>query len=131
MNFGATSPLTRTLVEDYSNSNSFRVGVDHHYRSGWAARAGFSYAQSPAPDETVTPLLPDMDRYNFALGAGIPLGRNFVLDAAYLRVETQGRRGRTSERPETLSAAETVRTLNNGWFALNANIFSASLKLQF
>jgi long-chain fatty acid transport protein len=128
VNFGATSPLTRTLFEDYDNSSSFRLGAEHKYRSGLAARAGFSYAQTPAPDETVTPLLPDMDRYNLALGVGIPLGSALVLDASYLRVETEGRRGRSGERA---SRAETAAQLNNGWYALNANIFSASLKLQF
>ena len=76
----------------------------------------------------MTPLLPDMDRYNFSVGLGLPLGDRFALDASYLRVETEGRRGRTSERA---ARTETAAQLNNGWYALNANIFSASLKLQF
>jgi long-chain fatty acid transport protein len=153
---GAPSPLTRVLIEEYEDVSAYRVGLEHRFgggtgagetlangathsgrgggnerRAGIAVRLGFSYAESPAPDQTVTPLLPDMDRYNFAGGLGVPLGRSLVLDVAYLRVETRGRRGRTSERPETLTPAETVQRLNDGWFALNANVFSLGLKARF
>ena len=128
VNFGASSPLTRVLREDYVNSHSWRLGAEHRYRSGLAARLGGSYATSPAPDVTVTPLLPDMDRYNFNAGVALPLGARFVVDAGYLRVETKGRRGRTGERVDESLSAERI---NNGWYALNANIFSLSLKARF
>jgi len=144
VNFGTGSPLTRTLIEDYTNSNSVRVGFEHRFgattmaakmknatppaQNGVALRLGFAYAGTPAPDVTVTPLLPDMNRYNFTGGLGIPLGDVFALDASYLRVETEGRRGRVIERT---SESQTAGSLNGGWYALNANIFSASLKVRF
>jgi long-chain fatty acid transport protein len=138
VDFGSTSPLTRTLFEDYKNSSAFRFGAEHRFgevmgakgmaHPGIAARLGFAYTMTPAPDVTVTPLLPDMNRYNFSGGLGIPLGNVVTLDAAYLRVETQGRRGRIVERTQ---ASQTAAQLNSGWYALNANVFSASLKLQF
>jgi long-chain fatty acid transport protein len=129
----------RRIIEEYENSSSVRAGLEHRFGGsaaggaldGVAGRLGFSYAQSPAPEQTVTPLLPDMDRWNFAGGLGIPLGGRFALDAAYLRVETKGRRGRLSERPEGLGVSQTVQTLNAGVFNLNANIFSLSLKANF
>jgi long-chain fatty acid transport protein len=124
---GGASPPSRTLIEDYGNSSSYRVGAEHRFGGGVAGRAGFSYATSPAPDETVTPLLPDMDRYVFNVGAGFPIGARYALDAAYLRVETEGRRGRTGER----TAAQTAEQVNNGFYALSANIFSLSLKARF
>jgi long-subunit fatty acid transport protein len=68
-----------------------------------------------------------MDRYTFHVGAGIPIGERYALDAAYLRVETEGRRGRTGER----TAGQTAEQVNNGFYALNANIFSLSLKARF
>ncbi|MGZ8456893.1 MAG: OmpP1/FadL family transporter [Gemmatirosa sp.] len=120
--------LSRTLIEDYEDSHSFRAGLEHRFGGGVAGRAGFSYATTPAPDVTVTPLLPDMDRYNFNVGLGLPLGERFALDAGYLRVETEGRRGRTGERA---SRSESAESLNNGFYALNANIFSVSLKARF
>lgn len=117
----------RSLIEDYDDTWSFRGGVEYRFAMGIAGRAGFSFAPTPAPAETVTPLLPDQDRYDFHLGVGVPLGRRLTVDAAYLRVETEGRRGRVLDRPNrTLTATQ----LNSGAYTLNANIFSLSLRAQ-
>jgi long-chain fatty acid transport protein len=138
---GRPNALTsRTLVEDYRNSNSVRVGLEHRFarllgvsadtagQGGVALRLGVAALQGAAPPETVTPLLPDMDRVNVSGGVGIPLGRNAQLDLAYLRVLTRGRRGRTGERPEGLTAEQVVRGVNNGFYSLNANVLSASVR---
>jgi long-chain fatty acid transport protein len=122
---GATD---RTLIEDYDNSWSVRTGLEHRFQNSWAGRAGFSFVSTPVPDETVTPLLPDMDRYNFNLGVGIPFAGRYVLDAAYLRVETEGRRGRIVERSDR---TQTATFLNGGFYRLDANIFSVSLRANF
>ena len=120
--------LNRTLIEDYEDSWSIRSGVEHETRAGVSLRGGASFVSTPVPDETVTPLLPDMDRYNFAIGVGIPFADRFSLDATYLRVETEGRRGRIVERE---SRSQTAVQLNSGFYRLHANIFSVSLKAQF
>ena len=126
VNFAGGAP-DRTLFEDYKNIWSVRTGIEHRFAMGIAGRAGFSFAQTPAPDETVSPLLPDMDRYNLSLGVGIPLGSRLTLDAAYLSVQTEGRRGRIGERT---SRTQTAEQLNSGVYSLNANIFSLSFKAQ-
>jgi long-chain fatty acid transport protein len=118
----------RTLIEDYENTFGVRAGLEYIFQFGFAGRAGFSYAQAAAPDETVTPLLPDQDRYNFSLGVGIPLGTRYAVDLGYLRVETEGRRGRIVERE---SRSQTAEELNSGAYTLNANVFSISLKALF
>jgi long-chain fatty acid transport protein len=125
---GATD---RELLEEYDDSWSIRTGLENRYvgrYQGWSSRLGFSYVKTPAPDVTVTPLLPDMDRFNYMLGVGIPLGRAVSLDAAYLRVETPGRRGRIVERTDV---QQTAADLNSGFFRLKANIFSLGLRAQF
>jgi hypothetical protein len=76
----------------------------------------------------VTPLLPDQDRRNYSLGFGLPISR-YMLDFGYLRVDTDGRRGRVVERNEDRS--ETAEQLNTGFYRLDANIFSLSLRAQF
>ena len=93
--------------------------------NGWATRAGFAYNKAPVPDETVTPLLPDMDRYVFGLGVSLPVVRQWTLDASYLRVQTEGRRGRLADRSRPASAPPgTVVPAppNTGFFELGANI---------
>jgi long-chain fatty acid transport protein len=124
---GPASGSSRSLIEDYKNSASYRFGLEQKFARYWNAsvRAGFSLTQTPAPDETVTPLLPDMDRRNFAAGIGLPFGGRYALDLGYLHVDTQGRRGRTGERT---SSSQTAAQLNNGFYRLNADILSLSLK---
>ena len=52
----------------------------------------------------------------------------YWLDAAYLRVDTEGRRGRVIERD---SRAQTANDLNGGFYSLKANIFVLSVRAQF
>ena len=120
--------LDRTIVQDYHDSWSIRTGVEHLADNGWKLRGGFSYVTTPVPDATVTPMLPDMNRYNFALGVGIPFAGRYSLDATYLRWEADGRRGSLVERQ---SRTQTTAQLNTGVYALQANIFSLTLKAQF
>jgi len=129
VNFKGPAP-SKVLVEEYNNTSSIRFGAEHRLLNGVALRAGLAGATSAAPDQTVTPLLPEMDRGYGTLGAGIPLMGILTLDAAYGHVFTSGRRGRIDERPITASTAQAV-ALNSGFYSLNANIVSLSLKASF
>jgi long-chain fatty acid transport protein len=127
----AAAGLSRVLLESYDDSWSLRGSVEHIFGDstrGIAGRAGFGYAKTPAPPATVTPLLPDMNRYNASAGIGVPLGRGFALDVGYLHVFTRGRRGRIVERT---GPAQTAQQLNSGFYDLAADVFSASLRLHF
>jgi long-chain fatty acid transport protein len=118
----------RSLIEDYKNAWAIRSGLQHVFQNGLALRGGISFAKTPAPPETVTPLLPDQDRSNYSLGVGIPFGSQLGLDIGFLAVDTQGRRGRIVERT---SADQTAAELNSGFYRLNAYVYSASLKARF
>ena len=124
---GPASASSRTLIEDYTNSSAVRASVEQKFGLT-ALRAGFSWVKTPAPDATVTPLLPDQDRKNYAFGFGFPLGDRFSIDGSYLKVDAPGRRGRIVERPtRDLTAAQ----LNSGFYRLDANIYSISLKASY
>ena len=114
-----------TLIEDYETSWTLRLGAEHRLMSGWTGRAGFAYAPTPAPDETVTPLLPEQDRLTFAIGLGVPVGNRWAVDVGYLRVRGEGRRGRIVERE---SRAETAEALNSGFYRLHANVISVGVR---
>ena len=127
--FAGTAP-SKVIQEDYNNTSSIRLGVEHRTTSGLALRAGFAAASAAAPDETVTPLLPEMDRSYGMFGAGIPLMGRYALDASYAHIFTSGRRGRIDERATGTTTAQAL-ALNSGFYTLNANIFSLSLKANF
>lgn len=118
----------RVLIEDYNNSSGIRLAADHRLQNGWALRLGTTMAASAAPPETVTPLLPEQDRYTINLGTGIPLTSRFALDLAYAYVGTWGSRGRIQERE---SRDITAEELNTGTYRLKANILSLSLSATY
>lgn len=130
---GPAQTESRTLIENYNNSSAIRLGAEYTATaSGWKLRAGFAGAASAAPPETVTPLLPEQDREYWTFGAGIPLGKEFGLDASYAHVHTGGARGRIAERvANTPSANLSADQLNSGVFNLSANIFAITLKASF
>jgi long-chain fatty acid transport protein len=131
LDFSNASTPDRELLQDYTTSWSVRGGVERRFSNGWIARGGASWVQSPAPAETVTPLLPDRDRRNVAIGAGIPLsglGSKWRLDATYLFVDTDDRRGRVVDRTDR---AQTADQLNGGVYALRAQVVSLSLRVNW
>ena len=127
--FAGSAP-SRVIQEDYQNTSSVRVGAEHTLTNGIALRGGLASATTAAPDETVTPLLPEMDRGYAMFGAGIPVMGRFTVDGAFAHVFTAGRRGRIDERPAGSTVAQAL-ALNSGWYSLSANVFSVSLKANF
>jgi long-chain fatty acid transport protein len=128
LQFSNPTTPSRTLIEDFNNSSSIRLGAEYRFQSDIHVRAGFAGVSAAAPDETVTPLLPDQDRANYALGAAFPVFGNWVIDAGYVRVQTPGRRGRIDDRT---SRNQTAAQLNTGVYTLNANIFTVGIKAAF
>ena len=120
----------KVLQEDYNNTSSIRFGAEHRYMSGAALRAGFAAAASAAPPETVTPLLPEMDRALGMIGGGLPLMGRLSLDATYSHIFTNGSRGRIDERAAGSTSAQAL-ALTSGAYTLSANILSFSLKYAY
>jgi long-chain fatty acid transport protein len=126
----AGSATDRVLQEDYNNTSGIRLGAEYGMSGGTKLRAGFTATAAVAPDETVTPLLPEQDRSLAMIGAGVPFGGRFVLDATYARIFTPGRRGRLDERPAGSTPQQAI-ALNAGSYSLSANILSLTLKASF
>lgn len=121
--------LDRSLIEDYNNTSSIRIGAERTLKSGWLVRLGFAGVASAAPDETVTPLLPEQDRTYWTLGTAIPLLKDrATIDAAYGFVLGTGRRGRLDERA---ARSVTASQINSGVYDLSAHVLSISLKANF
>lgn len=118
----------RVIIEDYNHTSSIRLGAQRSFTNGAALRFGFSGVASAAPDETVTPLLPEQDRAYASIGGSYPLTKNLTIEGAYLKVFAPGKRGRIVERT---SRNQTAADLNSGVYELNANVFSFSLKATY
>ena len=125
---GGAAASNRVLIEDYNNTSAIRLGAQRMFTGGATLRLGFSGVASAAPDETVTPLLPEQDRAYGSIGGSYPVTGNITLEGAYLKVFAGGKRGRIVERG---SRSQTASQLNSGVYELDANVFSFSLKAIF
>jgi long-chain fatty acid transport protein len=126
--FSNPATPSSVLIEDYNNSSALRLGAEYKFTNSWHVRGGFAGVTRAAPDETVTPLLPEQDRANYTLGFTTASWHNVVLDGGYVLVTTPGRRGRIVERTRE---SQTAAQLNSGKYSLTANIFALGIKSAF
>ena len=115
----ATPPLVAN--EYYRDSYGFRLGTEYQYSPRFAFRAGYVYNTAAAPDETVTPRLPEGARNSFIIGAGAKLGGGLQADASIMYLRQNDRRGRISE----------TSTLNTGLYTFKAVLLGAGLSYSF
>lgn len=81
--FKQTPAFSFSREQNWEDSSSYRLGVNHNATEHWDVRFGFVYDENPQPIEAVSPLLPDSDRLGGSLGAGFHAGP-FTVDGSLL-----------------------------------------------
>ncbi len=95
---------------------AYRFGAQYAVTPKFDLRAGYAYDNSPVPDSTLSPELPDADRYNFSVGSG--LHNEFgSIDLAYMWVHWVDR--------AVANAKEA------GTFKSDAHLFAVSVTYMF
>jgi long-chain fatty acid transport protein len=116
-----------TIVESYRNSTSWRAGAEYMVSAKTTVRAGFISHNAAAPDQTVTPNLPEGPRTEFTAGVGSHLTDRWAFDFAYQYIDQADRQGRTSDGGMAVPTA----ALNNGLYTFKANLFGLTLTYSF
>jgi long-chain fatty acid transport protein len=57
------------IDKNWSDTNTFRIGITHQLDEKWTLMAGYAYDESPIPEKTLGFELPDADANIFSLGA--------------------------------------------------------------
>ena len=70
-----------TIPENYDDSMHYRLGLRWDTSPGRQLRFGVVFDETPQPEESVSPLLPDSDRTGFTIGYGYE-GNKYSLDLA-------------------------------------------------
>lgn len=79
----ARNPLAPMVVnQNWKDTWTFGCGADWKVTTDLTLRAGYIFLESPVPDETLAPTLPDTSRHVLSLGAGWHHGPNRI-DLAY------------------------------------------------
>jgi long-chain fatty acid transport protein len=107
------------LKENYSDTHGVRIGVEYDLGHGAAIRGGFDAHGAGAPDQSITPILPEASRKEVAVGGSIPVVSHVGIDLAYQYVNQSDRAGTTNG------------VVNNGTYHYNANLFGASVVLKW
>ncbi len=117
---------SRTLWEDFTSTDGLRVGAQFDVNSSVSVRGGMLWHQGAAPDNTVTPLLPEGERVEQTLGLSLKIMSNARIDAAYQHITQADRRGRVVDAARGAGAS-----LNSGLYSGGANLFGVSLAWGF
>jgi long-chain fatty acid transport protein len=75
---------TRTIPQNYENTWAYRVGLKYNLGETTEFMAGFVYDQTPQPDETTGPLLPDANRTGYTLGASFETLKHIFMDVSVM-----------------------------------------------
>ncbi len=69
-------------VNNWDDTITAAIGGSWQFAEGWVFRSGYTFIESPIPDTTITPILPDTDRHVIGLGLGYAVGGH-TLDLSY------------------------------------------------
>jgi long-chain fatty acid transport protein len=115
------------IIQHFRDTHGVHVGAEYAVRDGTAVRAGFATNTAAAPDQTVTPQLPEAERVQLSAGVGQRLTNGLWIDFYYLHVLQDDRRGRTNDG----GLAVPTTALNDGVYRFRANLYGASLVFRF
>jgi len=63
------NPVYNSITSyDYFNTMSVRIGAEYKLQSNLIGRAGYYFDQSPVPDKSIDPFLPDSSRHGMSVG---------------------------------------------------------------
>ncbi len=117
----------KTLVENYKNTTSWRLGAEYMVGAHSTARLGIIAHNAAAPDQTVTPNLPEAARTEFTAGFGSRINDRFGFDLAYQYIDQADRQGRSGDGGMAVPTA----ALNDGLYTFQANLVGITLTYSF
>lgn len=112
---------TARLPQDFKRTHTWRFGAEYGVGASSVIRAGYLTHSGAAPDQTVTPTLPEAARAEFTVGFGTSLARSLHADLAYQYIDQADRRGRSG----------SPGTPNDGLYKFKAHLFGATFTYTF
>lgn len=82
----ASGETLQNTIENWDDTWRAAVGAAFTVNNTWKLRVGVAYDQTPVPDSTRTPRLPDPDRYWVAIGAGWSPTESVTVDFGYVHL---------------------------------------------
>lgn len=91
--------MTTTIPQRWNDGYTLRLGGEAPVGRRTTVRAGAGYDWAPVPRETLSPIVPDSDRYLVSAGASSPLAGGIIADLAVMGVIFRPRQSALEELP--------------------------------
>ena len=115
---------TKTVTNKWEDTYLFSVGADLSFTNWWTFRAGIGYESSPVDDPSYrTSIIPDADRWWFALGSSFQATDNMQIDVSAAWLHGTGERDLYTEEGGNVKAGRFEK--------LDAYLFGVQLVYKF
>jgi long-chain fatty acid transport protein len=121
----SSGTVLSTTPENWKDTWRYSVGANYHMNDQWKFRGGLAFDQTPVPDSTRTPRLPDQDRTWVALGAQYRMSPAAVVDMGYAHLFVKDANINQNDGNQNLNG------LINGTYNSKIDIFSVQLTYNF
>ena len=114
----------KTVEKHWQDTYLFSVGADLRFTNWWTFRAGIGYETSPVDDPSYrTAIIPDADRWWFALGSSFQATKNMQVDVSAAWLHGTGERDLYTEEGGNVKAGRFEN--------LDAYLFGVQLVYKF
>ncbi len=112
-------PANRSIPEDWKDTFTAGIGGDWKFAENWVARAGYQFYQSPVPDSTFSPTIPDANQNVITIGVGYH-GEHNSFEVAY-----------GADFYDTRTISTDYQPAFNGTYKTTVHLFSLSYRYSF
>jgi long-chain fatty acid transport protein len=112
-------PTSRTVPENWRDTWTFGIGGDWQFATNWVLRAGYQFYQSPVPDSTFSPTIPDANQNVITVGLGYH-GKHSSFEIAY-----------GLDFYDTRTISTSYNPAFNGTYETTVHLFSAAYRYSF
>ena len=121
LDIGGNNPLlpSRVVAEQWRNTFTAGLAGDWDLGDGWIWRAGYQYYETPVPDRTFSPVIPDSNQHALTTGISYRFGRHRV-EASYGKIFY-----------ETRTLSPSVNASFPGRYEFEVHLFSAGYSFLF
>ncbi|MEO6697719.1 MAG: outer membrane protein transport protein [Gammaproteobacteria bacterium] len=111
----------------WNDSTAYRLGATYQLYPDLQLHFGYTYDETPQPDEHFSARIPDNDRQLFSVGVAKEM-RGWMLEAGYMYVLFKDRTV-NSARPPALNPNGTL--LYNGTYKADVHLFGVGFSKKF
>lgn len=107
------APQFETVIpQNWDDGITLRAGAELRLDRRWRVRAGGGYDWNPVPAETMTPIIPDSDRFFFSAGATADLPSGMTVSLSLMAVVFRERGSELAEFPARYENAALLTGLS-------------------